>query len=203
MSSMESRIANNICPITQETISHKVCTTCCQNTFEAANLISWIETTHTCPMCRCTLFSFDLILKRQIPYSPTQFLYNSMMTRESSFKKRISESYLTGKVLIFAGKDIDLARRYLHDMDVSYAEFSGRILNKTLYNFNAGTPPILLINYLKFSAGLNVTSATTLLIFDDIPDAETLQQVIGRCQRIGRCQPLEVVRFKEITNPIP
>jgi CRISPR/Cas system-associated endonuclease/helicase Cas3 len=49
------------------------------------------------------------------------------------------------------------------------------------------------MNYQKFSAGLNISMATTLIIFEDISDAEILSQIVGRCQRHGRINNLEVL----------
>ena len=200
---MEPRIQNEICPITQESILHKVCTCCCQNTFEAIDLISWIYNEHTCPMCRCTIFTNDLILKRTIPSSPTQFLYNSMKTRQDAFKTTILDNYLQGRTLVYAGRDIHLARNYLTELGVSYTQFTGRIINKTIYNFNAGSPSILLVDLSKFTCGINVTCAKTLIVFDEVSDPEILKQVIGRCQRIGRTGSLEVHHYKEITQTLP
>ena len=133
---MGERIANEVCPITQERICHKVCTYCCQNSFEAANLIPWILRESTCPMCRCLITTNDLILKHELPRSPSQFLYNSMCSKEVTFKKDVLSRYSSEKILIFANNEIGVVRSYLEDLKICFTEFSGRIINKTLYNFN-------------------------------------------------------------------
>ena len=198
---MPARIANNVCPISQEQMLHKACTFCCQNTFEFAPLLSWVLVNHTCPMCRCTIDSNDIILKKEVHVSPTTSFYNSLTTKEISFKKTIQENYLTGiRIVIFAGNEIAIVKNYLAELQVPYSEMTGRIINKTLYNFNARCTSVLLVNHQKFATGLNLQMAQQLVIFDDVSDDEVLAQIIGRCFRAGLGHTLEVIRFNVLSQ---
>lgn len=192
---MPERIANELCPISQDAIVHKACTFCCQNTFEFASLLSWVLVKHTCPMCRCTIDSNDIILKKEVHVSPTTSYYNDLTTKEVSFKNTIRERTDTSRIVIFAGDEIATVRTYLAELQVPYCEMTGRIINKTLYNFNAGVPSVLLVNHHKFATGLNLQMAKQLIIFDEISDDEVLAQIIGRSFRAGLDHALEVIKY--------
>ena len=54
------------------------------------------------------------------------------------------------------------------------------------------------MNSSKYSSGLNLTKTTVLVVFDEVSDEEIFQQIIGRANRIGRNDRLEVIKYQEV-----
>lgn len=196
MTHITSRLsATEDCPITHAPIVCVGATKCCFNKFEASSLLFSVCQMGSCPLCRSELSSADIVLYSPTPIVPTPGIAAS---KEEVFKGTTLANYTHGRILIFAGAEYALAKRYLEEIGVTFAEFTGRVVNRCINKFAAGQPPILLVDYTRFSTGFNLTAATHLMLFEDTIDATLLQQIIGRAQRIGRSSPLQVVRFSQV-----
>jgi ERCC4-related helicase len=64
-------------------------------------------------------------------------------------------------------------------------------INSTLKKFKNGKLKVIILNALNFGSGLNIQEATDVIIYHRF-DKELEEQVIGRAQRYGRTDTLDV-----------
>lgn len=196
MSNISDRLSAVECPITCAPITFAAGTKCCFNKFEASSLLFAAARMGSCPMCRSPLSGEDIVLFSPHAFHPAT---PTVTSKEDLFKHIILSNYNGGRTLIFAGPEYPVAKRILEDIGVMFAEFTGRVINRCISKFSSGEPPILMMDYTKFSTGFNLTAATHLIIFEDTVDPVGLQQMIGRAQRIGRQTPLNVIQFTMVS----
>jgi hypothetical protein len=193
---IKERIMNaTTCPITHSDIESPIITSCCHNSFETSFLIPWIGLYNNCPLCRKNIGLQDLVFCNT-------FVTPTYKTRFEYLIDIIAEVYTSGqnRLMIYAGESIAQIRDFLWARKIVFSEFRGRILRRTLSQFEKGTPQILLADIKSFSTGLNIQFATHMLIFEpatSIPQ-ETFFQCIGRAHRIGRTLPLSVYTVKSM-----
>ena len=91
----------------------------------------------------------------------------------------------------FSGLNIALT-----DAGISHATVNGSQarITKLLREFREGVYSVLFLNARNMGAGLNMESATHVLLFHRMA-AELEQQIVGRAVRLGRTAPLEVVHL--------
>jgi SNF2 family DNA or RNA helicase len=99
------------------------------------------------------------------------------------------------KVLIFAAYDNTfinvvpvlqrLGTRY------EYVKGNGNQIKCTIERYKEGNTQVLLMNTQHFGSGLNLENTTDMILFHKF-DTENEKQVIGRAQRYGRKEPLNV-----------
>ena len=65
---------------------------------------------------------------------------------------------------------------------------------KTLAEFEKGSIRILLLNSQSSAAGLNIPSATHLILLHKMGTEEE-KQILGRAYRLGRTQPLHFIKL--------
>ena len=71
------------------------------------------------------------------------------------------------------------------------AKGSGATINKTIENFEKGKIQVLFLNSRELGTGLNLVSATDIILYHALtPSLEN--QVVGRALRMGRTAPLTV-----------
>ena len=67
----------------------------------------------------------------------------------------------------------------------------GRHFNKIIERFTKGEIRVLMLNATNYGSGLNLQMATDIIIYHEM-NKELETQIIGRAQRIGRTEPLNV-----------
>jgi SNF2 family DNA or RNA helicase len=82
----------------------------------------------------------------------------------------------------------------LDEANIQYATLNGSQLRiaKLLREFKSGKYNVLFLNARNMGAGLNIESASHVVLFHRM-SAELENQIIGRANRLGRVNPLEVV----------
>jgi SNF2 family DNA or RNA helicase len=99
------------------------------------------------------------------------------------------------KILIFADfqKTFDKIKYKLEHEKISYDILKGseKTMENIINNFKQGKTKILMLNATNFGAGLNLQEATDVIIYHRFTK-ETEEQVIGRAQRLGRKDTLNV-----------
>jgi SNF2 family DNA or RNA helicase len=100
------------------------------------------------------------------------------------------------RVLMFSSYDASFTKLEdsLDAADIKYSMLNGSQLRiaKLLREFKAGKYNVLFLNARNMGAGLNIESATHVMLFHRM-SAELESQIIGRANRLGRTNPLEVV----------
>jgi SNF2 family DNA or RNA helicase len=194
-------ILKDDCSICYSTISNPVLLPCCQNIFCGGCIMTWFNTTKTCPMCRS-----DINIKEMVyVHSGTQEKEIAVVEKpkEQVVSKpqavlNIIKSDLTKKYLIFSMYDESFMqiRRELMSHHLDYVEISGSKATRDskIKKFKDNRVNIVFLNSRFNGAGINLEMATGVILYHEMPSSIE-EQVIGRALRIGRKDGLTVHRL--------
>tara|TARA_Y100000389_G_scaffold105527_1_gene102460 strand:+ start:58324 stop:60144 length:1821 start_codon:yes stop_codon:yes gene_type:complete len=203
---LENRIVESAqCNICFDDFKQKTITTCCNNSFCFHCICQWINQKQksTCPLCKRNICSEDLyvvtndemelsnVSKMKDKYETLETLLHIIYKREQEKKRR-------PKIVIFSEFDntFDRVQDILNKMNIKYAFLKGNNINITVANFknmiHTEKPiDILLVNCKSYGSGLNLENTTDLIMFHKF-DSQIEKQVIGRAQRPGRKENLNI-----------
>jgi len=194
---IESRIKSfkeNNCPVCLCEFDSPMLTSCCNNLF----CIQCLTLCKNCPLCRADIdlqkciFIDDnkKIIDKQDKKENVHTLCSKIDNLITIFKKKPN-----GKFLLFSNYDrtFDNLNQKLNDNCITYNKLVGSniVINSIIKRFISGEIKVLMLNALNYGSGLNLQMATDIIIYHEL-DVELETQVIGRAQRLGRTEPLNV-----------
>ena len=209
IASIESRISaiqerlkrakEQTCPICYCDLTNTAVTPCCQQLFCFACLCESLKRVASCPLCRARIDNIkDIKVLGESAAQPQPQEVpktNSLLNKNDSFVKFMKENP-TARVLMFSSYDASFTKLEdsLDAADIKYSMLNGSQLRiaKLLREFKAGKYNVLFLNARNMGAGLNIESATHVMLFHRM-SAELESQIIGRANRLGRTNSLEVV----------
>lgn len=166
----------------------------CQNLFCGKCLLTWLEKSNTCPLCRSCVNPVELVYLSNTSNKPTI----SKSSRKSTQLEKVIELIKgkeDGKFLIFSAYDATFTPicRLLTENNITFSQIKGtqKIRQKNIENFSSGDTKVIFLNSIFDGAGINLQEATDIILYHKMPE-NTERQVIGRANRIGRTQPLQV-----------
>jgi hypothetical protein len=201
---IKDRIFNdNIDPITYDEITTPVISKCCQNKFEFSSLTEYLlKSKQACPMCRKPMNPKDLVLLNEkkdavVDSAPSQKdskddLYEN---KEKAMEHLLAKLGNKAKIVVSSGPTgnfmelLKVANKY----KLTVRQFNGNIQtkNKILDDFHKGHLNILYLPAYESGSGLNLVEVTDMVLYHKMPNGIE-DQVIGRCQRLGRTFPLNI-----------
>ena len=99
------------------------------------------------------------------------------------------------KILLFSNyvQTFENLKKKMTEEKITYSKLigAGFVINKTLERFNNGEIRVLMLNAENYGSGLNLQMATDIIIYHEL-NSDLEKQVIGRAQRMGRYEPLNV-----------
>lgn len=198
---------SNLCTICYDVATLKTVTSCCQNTFCFKCINLWLVQRHNCPLCKIKMNINDLyVIDNDVnPNEPSnedevQEQQNKLNAKNDKYQNlevildELKENP-TSKILILAAYDntfinvIPILQRL--EMSFEYVKGNSNQIKCTIDRYKEGNTQILLVNTHHFGSGLNLENTTDLILFHKF-DTEIEKQVIGRAQRYGRKEPLNV-----------
>jgi len=209
IASIESRISaiqerlkrakEQTCPICYCDLTNPSVTPCCQQLFCFACLCESLKRVASCPLCRARIENIKDI--KVLGMAPAQAQpqeapkANQLLNKNDSFVKFMKENP-TARVLMFSSYDASFTKLEdsLDEANIKYSMLNGPQLRiaKLLREFKSGKYNVLFLNARNMGAGLNIESATHVMLFHRM-SSELENQIIGRANRLGRTNPLEVV----------
>lgn len=161
----------------------------CTHSFCFGCIMQWIVKKKNCPECRKEISIDNLISVTDKP--------NVVAKREETYTKedtllKIIEKNPNGKYLVFSKHD----HYNLHDKlklhNISFAELKGNTshMMNILDKFKNGELQVILLNTYHAGSGIDISFATDVVIFHNIGIAK--HQAIGRAQRVGRTEELNI-----------
>jgi SNF2 family DNA or RNA helicase len=103
-----------------------------------------------------------------------------------------------GKFLVFSRYDNPFLQisQEIESMRIAVKQVRGNkdVIASTLKGFQKGDTKVLLLNSIEAGAGLNITAATHIILLHAMTHEEE-KQILGRAYRLGRSEPLEVIRL--------
>ena len=209
IASIESRISaiqerlkrtkEQTCPICYCDLTNPAVTPCCQQLFCFACLCESLKRVASCPLCRARIENIkEIKVLGETAAQPQQQVVpttNSLLNKNDSFVKFMKENP-TARVLMFSSYDASFTKLEdsLDEANINYSMLNGSQarIAKLLREFKSGKYNVLFLNARNMGAGLNIESATHVMLFHRMA-SELESQIIGRANRLGRINPLEVV----------
>jgi hypothetical protein len=186
---IEDRIkddSKNDCPICYNLLNKPIITHCCNNLFCIECLIKCSK----CPLCRtkilinkCTVINENKIISTEQLYSKIDNLIKLIKLKPNR------------KILLFSeyDKTFDNLNEVLNNNNITHSRLVGSCcaIKNIINKFDAGEINILMLNAVNYGSGLNLQMATDIIIYHELKN-ELETQVIGRAQRLGRKDSLNV-----------
>jgi hypothetical protein len=210
IASIESRISaiqerlkrtkEQTCPICYCDLTNTAVTPCCQQLFCFACLCESLKRVASCPLCRARIDDIKSIkvlgeTQNQQQQPQTDPKTNNLLNKNDSFVKFMKENP-TARVLMFSSYDASFTKLEdsLDAAGINYSMLNGSQarIAKLLREFKSGKYNVLFLNARNMGAGLNIESASHVMLFHRM-SSELESQIIGRANRLGRTTPLEVV----------
>lgn len=197
------RSSDQTCPICySDNITNPSVTPCCMQLFCFSCLCESLKRVAACPLCRERIPDLKTV---QVVGNPGQSATQQEVKEDPNKKYSKKEALVrflkanpTAKVLMFSGYDASFVglEHKLTDEGISYATVNGSNsrITKLLKEFKAGKYNILFLNARNMGAGLNIESASHVVLFHRM-SAELEKQIIGRAMRLGRTSSLDVLHL--------
>ena len=201
--SIEERIQNfktEVCPICyDEPVDHLI-TPCCSRVFCAPCLMLSLARNSTCALCRAPIHPSKCT---KIITSENEIVETADSTEPSLPKKQdallqLMKENPEGRFLVFSRFDnpFETIETAVQDLGIKVKHVKGNkdAVASTLRSFESGALRCLLLNSKYGGAGLNITSATHVILLHAMTHEEE-KQVLGRAYRIGRKGALTFVKL--------
>lgn len=196
------RASEQMCPICCCDVTSAAVTPCCQQLFCFPCLCESLKRVAACPLCRASITNIKDIKVVGSTEQPVRNTEESTSVAKKLNKKDAFVAFMkanpTAKVLMFSGYDASFGtmEESLRNESITFAMVNGSQarITKLLREFKAGKYNTLFLNARNMGAGLNIESATHVVLFHRM-SAELEAQIIGRAMRLGRSEPLEVVHL--------
>ena len=184
---------------------------CCNNLF-CINCLTQLK--GSCPLCR-NIFTMDKIhiisdsLNKNNKNKQDKSKVNEISKTDALIK--ILKEKPNGKFLLFSNYEqtFENLNKKLSENNIKFSKLigSGAVVNKTIERFKSGEIKVLMLNALHYGSGLNLQMASDIIIYHQL-SLELETQVIGRAQRLGRNEPLNVYyllhehEVNNVSNPV-
>jgi SNF2 family DNA or RNA helicase len=185
------------CSICFSSISDPVMEPNCQNIFCGKCLLKWLENANSCPLCRDSIVSKELIYidtEESKTYSKRKIEPKQLKTKINTTISLIKNNP-NGQFIIFSAWDRTFSsiRTQLTVHDISFIEVKGGVnkREKNIKSFKSGHIQVIFLNSRFNGAGINLQESSDIIVYHRMNNS-TLNQIIGRANRIGRIESLNV-----------
>jgi hypothetical protein len=184
-------LENDSCPICLDDIKTPTLIPCCNNLFCLPCLA--VIQNKKCPMCRTPFTMKDLhIIHNEL--DNTKKIEKKLLSKKENLINIIKKK-VNGKFLIFSNYENtnDNIGKILADENITFSKLGGNInvINNTIEKFKNGKIKVLLLNATNYGSGLNLQMASDIIIYHEMT-TELQTQIVGRSQRMGRTEQLNV-----------
>jgi len=208
IASLKQRILHvkeEICAICFEEPQTPTFVMCCSRLFCGACIINCIQRNPSCPLCRAALsyqslrqVALDGESSDSAPAAKSEDLVPARKPKKKEALLKLITETPGGRFLVF--------NRY----DNPFLEIEGELLQRgfrvatvkgnkdhvssILKQFESGAILVLLMNSTQAGAGMDLKSATHIILMHTMRKEEETQ-IVGRAMRLGRTEPLNLVRL--------
>jgi rubrerythrin len=201
---LKERIENykdEMCPICFDEPQTPTLTPCCSRIFCAGCILTSLTRASSCPLCRANIHAGGLRNLATQPIPKQEEEAKEELTpclKKNDQLLHLLQTVKQGKFLVFSRYDnpfLQLAND-IEALNITVKQVRGNkdVIASTLKSFQTGSTKVLLLNSLEAGAGLNITAATHVILLHAMTHEEE-KQILGRAYRLGRTEPLEVIRL--------
>ena len=193
------KILDTNCPICLDDVQNGLMEPLCGNIFCGECLLKWCVNNKNCPICRSEIKPTDLIHITETRHeSKSQDDGKKPQTKLECIRKIFIRCFEDNKKssVIVASQYIGMYKKIqsiLSDLNISWCEIHGHVASreKNIKKFKTGTTNVIFLSHLESTAGVNLTEATDVILYNEMPLA-LRSQIIGRANRVGRKDSLTV-----------
>ncbi len=198
---IRQRIENykkEICAICYDEPQEPVLTPCCSRIFCAACILMSLSRIQGCPMCRAQILPNKLSSVSETKQSKKEVKAVAGPPKKIEALVNLIRSKPNDKFLVFSRYENPF--RQMQDrlesdqIQVQTVKGNKDVINNLITKFDEGQLRVLLLNSNHAGAGLNITSATYVVLWHAM-SIEEEKQILGRAYRMGRTQPLHFVKL--------
>jgi SNF2 family DNA or RNA helicase len=187
------------CPICYENPNDNsgTLTPCCHRIFCGSCILHSLSRAMTCPMCRAVIRPAELIQLVKTNKAASKDVTTKLLSKQKQLLHFLKENP-TARVLVFSRYENPfLALESSCETEgITYHVLRGNkdTIASTIRSFEKGEKRVLFLPTESAGAGLNLVSATHVLLYHAMTSEEE-KQLIGRAYRLGRKEPLHVIRL--------
>lgn len=202
---LKERIENykdEMCPICFDESQTPTLTPCCSRIFCAGCILTSLTRQATCPLCRATITASGLRglathpLKNEI-VDPTKPNEPQPLKKTDQLLELLKQNP-NGRFLVFSRYDNPFLQltNEIEALKITVKQVKGNkdVIASSLKSFEQGATRVLLLNSIEAGAGMNITAASDVVLLHAMTHEEE-KQILGRAYRLGRTEPLNVVRL--------
>lgn len=205
MKSLRERLENvstELCAICYDEPSPITLTPCCNQIFCGNCILRSLEKNTECPMCRTRIDAKKLMMIGDTPAPVTPVTATTVeepkpLKKHEALLKLIRENP-NGKFLVFSRYDnpFEQIASACEAENITIRQVKGNkdVVNATVHSFESGKTRVLYLNSSYSGAGLNIISASHVVLLHAMTSEEQ-KQIIGRAYRLGRTSELNVVKL--------
>lgn len=201
---LKERVENyktEMCPICFDEPQKPTFTPCCSRIFCAACILTSLTRQTTCPLCRAQITASGLRSLATEPLPKNELINPNEGPQPLKKTEQLLELLKQkpdGKFLVFSRYDNPFLQLQteIEGMNIQVKQVKGNkdVIAATLKSFEAGKTKVLLLNSIEAGAGMNITAATDVILLHAMTHEEE-KQILGRAYRMGRKEPLDVIRL--------
>lgn len=185
------------CPICYDTPRFQTMTPCCSHAFCLECLCNCIKHKPECPMCRTPILSTQDLIVVGTP-EPLQINAVSIPSKSATLIRILTESTPDQRFLVFSAHEASFKGLQdvlaTHGIRCEMLSGSTSRIERIRTNFRNGTVRVLCMNARHFGAGINLESASHVILYHRM-NMELERQVIGRAVRFERKNELRVIHL--------
>jgi len=205
---MES-LKTELCPICYEEPTTTTMTPCCHRIFCGQCMLACLARKPACPMCRTSMSANSII------HLDEKNTTNKTSSKKSKKAKQIllrkPEALMhflisnpSAKVLVFSRYENPFAGLAMRcneaGIQVQVLKGNKDCIASSVREFEAGTKRVLFLHTHSVGAGMNLVGASHVVLYHQMTPEEE-RQVVGRAYRLGRQEPLRVIRLVHANEP--
>lgn len=185
--------SKEVCAICYESPEKAVLTPCCSKLFCGSCMLTWMLRLPACPLCRASLHPSDLkqLGDHHIPSSK-----KSLPKKHDALLKILQENP-EGRFLVFSKYEnplLQIQQRIDQHFPCQALQGNKDQIGKQLAAFESGDVKILLLTSRHAAAGLNIPSASHVVLYHKMT-MDDEKQILGRAYCLGRKEPLHVIKL--------
>ena len=190
---------NEECPICYEDpkLASGTLTPCCHRIFCGECILNSLTRRLTCPMCRAPIQTNQLVRLVEEKKKVSKKNEIKLLSKSKQLMKFLKENP-TAKVLVFSRYENPFVslEKDCDNVGITYHTLRGNkdVIANTVKLFESGEKRVLFLPTQSAGAGLNLVSATHVVLLHAMTPEEE-KQVVGRAYRLGRTDVLKVVRL--------
>ncbi len=154
--------------------------------------MNWLTRQNTCPLCRQSLTISDLTYITEETAEKVE--EDTKITKPQQIVKIIKDNK-DGKFIIFSDEDATYTclTSELDKENIVCKEIKGRSESreKLIKEFKSGKSRVIFLNSRNNGAGINLQECTDIILYHQMENSTTTQ-ILGRANRIGRTEELNV-----------